>query len=238
MRIVTWNVHSLTAGPEKVADAILGEQPALVVLQEYPSSKKDGSNAVTVEAVLSANGLIPFHREAKARPFRTVVFGPIGMRRVASPPELDADDPFWVDVELDSVCISAVHIAIPKNIELREMHWRTALSLVSSKSKTAHALIGDLNTARHGIDQVDATIPGDHYLQELEAAGWTEAWRASHPESAPREYSWYYKDTGFRFDQAWLSPLLAPRLVGARMNHEVREQGLSDHSILVVDLDV
>lgn len=119
------------------------------------------------------------------------------------------------------------------------MHWQVALSLVSSKLDTAHILIGDLNTTRHGIDQVGDSISGDQYLRDLETAGWTEAWRMTHPEPAPREYSWYHRlGSGFRFDQAWLSPTLAPRLTGAHMIHDVRERGLSDHSMLVVEVDV
>ncbi|HEV2160678.1 MAG TPA: endonuclease/exonuclease/phosphatase family protein [Stellaceae bacterium] len=234
MRIISWNVHSLTAGPEKVAAALLDEEPSLIALQEYPS----GPNAAAAEAIFAANGLAPFKRHAKARPFRTIVFAPQGARLSPSPPDLVENDPFWVDVQLSSLGVSAAHIAIPKNAALREMHWQVALSLVSSRRDAAHILIGDLNTTRHGIDQEGATISGDHHLQTLEAAGWSEAWRSTHAAPAPREYSWYYKDIGFRFDQAWLSPTLAPRLIGAHMNHDVRERGLSDHSMLVVDVDV
>lgn len=38
MRIVSWNVQSLTAGPEKVVPAVLDEEPSLIALQEYPSA--------------------------------------------------------------------------------------------------------------------------------------------------------------------------------------------------------
>ena len=242
MRIVSWNIDSLKGGPEKIVAAVLHQQPTLVAFQEFPSGNKPGSNAVAVERMLATEGLVPFRREAKARPFRTIVFGPAETRLVAAPPELEGDDPFWVDVQFGGVGLSAAHIAIPQNAGLREMHWRTALSLIASKADTAHILIGDLNTTRHGIDQEGATISGDHFLRTLEAAGWRDAWRATHAAPVPREYSWYYKkigfkEIGFRFDQAWLSPALAPRLLGARMNHEVREQGLSDHSMLVVELD-
>ena len=41
---------------------------------------------------------------------------------------------------------------------------------------------------------------------------------------------------GFRLDHAFLSPSLAPRLLGARYDHTTREGGASDHSALVVDL--
>lgn len=235
MRIVSWNVQSLTAEPEKIVAAVLDEEPSLIALQEYPS----GPNAAAAEVIFTVNGFVPFTRPAKARPFRTIVFAPQGAQLSASPPNLAENDPFWVDVQLGGLGVSAAHIAIPKYAALREMHWQVALSLVSSKLDTAHILIGDLNTTRHGIDQVGDSISGDQYLRDLETAGWTEAWRMTHPEPAPREYSWYHRlGSGFRFDQAWLSPTLAPRLIGAHMIHDVRERGLSDHSMLVVEVDV
>lgn len=235
MRIVSWNVQSLQAGPEKVVTALLDERPSLVALQEYPS----GKNAEAVEGIFAANGFVPFKRPAKARPFRTIVFAPQEAQLNSSPPDLAENDPFWVDVQFNGLGISAAHIAIPKYAALREMHWQVALSLVSSKRGSAHILIGDLNTTRHGIDQVGASIPGDHYLRELETAGWSDAWRTMHPEPALQEYSWYHRlGSGFRFDQAWLSPALVPHLASARLNHDFRERGFSDHSMLVVDLDL
>lgn len=235
MRIVSWNIQGLKGGADKIATALLDERPSLIALQEYRS----GANATVVESRLGASGLVSFKRPAKERPFRTVMFASRTAQLAPSPPELPENDPFWVDVRLDGIGISAAHIAIPAYAELRKMHWQVAFALVASNADTPHLLIGDLNTTRHGIDQVGDSIHGDHYLRELEAAGWSEAWRTVHPEPAPREYSWYHElGSGFRFDQAWLSPALTPHLIGTYMNHGVREQRLSDHSMLVVDIDV
>lgn len=235
VRIVSWNVQGLKGGADKVATALLDERPSLIALQEYCS----GAKAAVVESRLGVYGLVPFKRPARERFFRTIIFAPSTARLAPSPPELPENDPFWVDVRFDGIGISAAHIAIPAYAELRKMHWQVAFAIVASNANTPHLLIGDLNTTRRDIDQVGASIPGDHYLRELEAAGWSEAWRTVHPEPEPREYSWYHElGSGFRFDQAWLSPTLTPHLVGTYMNHGVREQRLSDHSMLVVDIDV
>jgi exonuclease III len=104
-------------------------------------------------------------------------------------------------------------------------------------SNSHHILIGDLNTTRHLFDETGRSISGDHYLAGLEQAGWAEALRKCKP--GKQEGSWFSSaGNGFRVDQAWLSPSLVPILTHAQLDHTVRELGYSDHSMLVVDLDI
>jgi exodeoxyribonuclease-3 len=70
----------------------------------------------------------------------------------------------------------------------------------------------------------------------LLAQGWTDAIRARHPD-APIYTFWDYKrdrwsrDAGLRIDHLLLSPDLAPRLVEAGVDREVRGlEGASDHA--------
>jgi endonuclease/exonuclease/phosphatase family metal-dependent hydrolase len=54
-----------------------------------------------------------------------------------------------------------------------------------------------------------------------------------------REFSWYStRGNGFRIDHAFLSPALAARAGEIRYSHDERFTGLSDHSALILDLDV
>ena len=70
----------------------------------------------------------------------------------------------------------------------------------------------------------------------LLASGWTDAWRALHPDV--REFTWYNRRSGngFRIDHALLSPVLVPRLLTAEHLHGTRTSGATDHSGLLVEL--
>jgi exonuclease III len=67
--------------------------------------------------------------------------------------------------------------------------------------------------------------------------GFCDLWRRRYPDG--REFSWYStRGNGFRIDHAFLSPALAGRAGEIRYSHDERTSGLSDHSALLLDLDV
>ena len=67
------------------------------------------------------------------------------------------------------------------------------------------------------------------------AVGFSDLWRHRYPDG--REFSWYsHRGNGFRIDHAFLSSSLAARAGVIRYSHEERLAGLSDHSVLLLDL--
>lgn len=96
-------------------------------------------------------------------------------------------------------------------------------------------ILGDLNAGRHGVDERGATLENSAMLGRLSTLGFVDAWRALHPEG--REYSWFsHLGEGFRIDHALASAPLAPRVRSAWYEHSLREDGLSDHSALLVEV--
>ena len=96
------------------------------------------------------------------------------------------------------------------------------------------AIVGDFNTVLHGIDETGATFAEDRSFQEPVTLGWLDAWRKVN--GSAREYSWFsQRGNGFRIDHALCPPRLAGTVVSARYKHAYREQGISDHSPLIVD---
>ena len=95
-------------------------------------------------------------------------------------------------------------------------------------------IVGDFNTGVHRIDETGTTFSEANRFDDLARAGWVDVWRRL---NAPkREYSWSSnKGNGVRIDHALCSPRLAGSVVSARYEHAYREQGISDHSPLVVE---
>jgi len=109
--------------------------------------------------------------------------------------------------------------------------------------------IGDFNSGRNATD-IEANLGGKRSVDEFSTAdlyaelerSWTEAWLYFHPHD--REFSWYpfrkeavvQRRNGWRIDKAFASRALLPRLLDARYDHGFRDEGLTDHSGLIVDI--
>lgn len=100
-------------------------------------------------------------------------------------------------------------------------------------------LLGDLNCGLPFEDSTDKTFVNAKYFQALKEAGWIDLYRRLHGPDA-REFSWISPRTGrgFRYDHALASPGFAVRAARLEYDHAVRESGASDHSALVLDVNL
>ena len=124
------------------------------------------------------------------------------------------------------------------NLLKKVPYWQGLIAALAAESLQSQALaIGDFNTCRAYVDEPGAIDPCAHFLDEVAAIGFCDLWRRRYPEG--REFSWYStRGNGFRIDHAFLSPALVGRTGVVRYSHDERTTGLSDHSALILDLDV
>jgi exonuclease III len=113
------------------------------------------------------------------------------------------------------------------------------------------ACIGDFNSGRNDTD-IEINVRTGRLADEFSTADlyaelerhWTEAWLYMHPNQC--EYSWspfrldpaYEGRSGWRIDKAFVSAPLLPKVRSADYDHGFRQQRLTDHSALLVRLDV
>ena len=99
-------------------------------------------------------------------------------------------------------------------------------------------IIGDLNCGIPFEDSETKSFEHTYLFQLLLKNGWIDAWRSRNKDK--REYTWIStkQKNGFRYDHALLSQPLNEKLKAIEYNHEVRIKGLSDHSYLVLDIDL
>lgn len=119
----------------------------------------------------------------------------------------------------------------------REAVFQAAVAAAKARRDERCVLIGDLNAGRHYLDEEGATFSCTRLLGELAACGYVDAWRAMNPEK--REFSWFsHEGNGFRIDHAILSVALASRVKACWYSHNERERDLSDHSMMVLEVDL
>ncbi|MBY8887284.1 endonuclease [Streptomyces sp. PTM05] len=96
---------------------------------------------------------------------------------------------------------------------------------------------GDLNVIEPGHQpphKVFGTWEYDFY-NAFPASGFTDAFRHLHPEQTA--HSWYGRSgNGFRFDHIHLTRTHAAQITACDYHHEPRENGLSDHAAMTLQL--
>ena len=171
----------------------------------------------------------------------------------------------WLDLKLVSVNsaedveVLGIHIPDVKTMDgdvrmqetlgYKRLFWEALIRF--AKEKMAHeenaVILGDFNTGLNTVDKEAGT--GDFHLSECmqalidlqDAHGqtWVDAWRRFHRRQSPADYTWYTPGgLGYRLDYAFLSPVLDDNLKTARYSHIERENGLSDHSMLIAETDI
>jgi exonuclease III len=120
----------------------------------------------------------------------------------------------------------------------RKRRFCAAISaFLADRPRRDAVVVGDLNVLE--------PIHRPHYAffrdweyrlyDEFVVRGFVDAYRLLH--DGRTEHSWVSLDNeGFRFDHAFVTHSLAERVARCEYLHETREQGLTDHSALVLEL--
>ena len=103
------------------------------------------------------------------------------------------------------------------------------------QSNTPAMIVGDLNTGKNFIDQKGDSFWYTEAFDHLLSIGFIDGFRYFHPKKS--EYSWYsHQGNGYRYDHILIDKRLLPIVGDCYYLHESREQGLSDHSAMLLEL--
>jgi exodeoxyribonuclease-3 len=238
MRIVSWNVRQGGGGvrAQPMAAGLLALEPDVVALSEYrplasaplvSALRADGlEHVAATEPRRSANGVAVLARAPFHLPPSPAWLTELQRER-------------WLEVDPAGASFTLLNAYVPpiRSGFDKPGFWRALLTAAEQSIHEEFAIVGDLNTGPHRIDEVGATFGVEDAFRELLAQGWVDAFRTLHGDV--REYSHGARGVGqHRIDHAFLSPSLAPRLRACFYEHDLRVvERLSDHSPLVLDVD-
>ncbi|OPX57984.1 MAG: Endonuclease/Exonuclease/phosphatase family protein [Methanomassiliicoccales archaeon PtaB.Bin134] len=234
MRIMEWNLQY--GGSQErfpgILEAVRRHNPDLLVLLEFRPEK-----VIEVSLSLAALGY-PYILNSQPPP-RTngiltaskTALRQLQDHRVSTSPHR------WMEVspEGSDLRVLAVHIPGASDLSGKLEHWRALMDYAQEAvdAQSRAVIIGDLNT---GLAQDTEGTPflGQEHLSSLLDMGWRDVWREYH--RVGREYSWYSSSgKGMRTDHALASPHIHHPM-WAKYSHHERETGLSDHSVLIMDI--
>lgn len=231
MRIAIWNIlHG--GGPRRVPELalqVLGFAADVVILTEWRRARGGQLAGVLADHGLSTQ--LASHDDGS----RNAVL--IASRHEGTPLASAGAHGRIAALRLaGGLVIIGVHVPPEPGSSASNLVWTELGALARSQRDGLAVVAGDFNA---GKGARDGAVPMSQraHLGRLASLGYVDAWRHLHPAGV--EHSWSDgRGRSSRVDHALLSRPLVPWLRAASFEHGVREQRVSDHSALLVDLDV
>jgi exodeoxyribonuclease-3 len=249
VKIASWNVNSVRARKAHLLDYLRGDgAPDVVLLQELKVEEGGFPNAEVEEA-----GYHALVSGQKAYNGVAILSRAPASERMRGLPDGDGDSQArYLEAEVAGLVVASVYAPNGNPVgtekfayKLAWMQRMAARAAALFEEERAVVIGGDWNVCPTARDVWDErAMASDALLQpESRAAwrrliwqGWTDAYRALHPDEAGYTY-WDYqagawpRDHGMRIDHLLLSPHAAQRLVACAVDRGPRGQDSpSDHT--------
>lgn len=230
MRYVAWNIRAGGGVRIPAIGAALAPLDAdLLILTEY----RDGPSTLPLHAELERLGYRHITRQLPPRGRNGVLIA--ARRRFADigPVSASVAEPWrMIEARIGHKTIYGVYMP---NLRVKIPYWQELIRTLSQRRDEAVLAVGDFNTCRPYLDEAGATDVTSHFMDEVQTVGFRDLWRDRNPDG--REFSWYsHRGNGFRVDHAFASRRMETRIQDVRYDHGPRTAGVSDHSMLVLDL--
>lgn len=232
MKFVAFNIrHGGGSRVEKIQHAIASHNPDVLILPEY----RNNSAGATLRRWLATFGHV--HQVAPATDLPThnsvLVSARLPFTRIEYP-ALGREARRCIVVKLGGLTLFAVYFAV---MEAKRPLFEFLQKLPKALLKNDAMVMGDFNTGCRYWDEGRMDLSLVEEFGKLLGCGWSDVWRLRNP--GVREWSWvepWGRHVGYRLDHALVSPPLLPRVTDVHYSHAERETGVSDHSVLILEI--
>jgi exonuclease III len=231
LKLLAWNIKSgAGARTRAIADAIARHDPRVVVLTEYrPSSTP------LLDYLQQAGFAHAALSKPKSRIGGVAIVSRLPMREEKDSRPLNAFESRLLSVDIPDARLRVCGIYGPLRGEAFDDCWHSALDALRGRTHEPLLVAGDFNTGAPLRDAPQRTFLGSSYFAQLGEMGYVDLWRRQHGAEL-REPSCYGRTNGYRIDHAFATTTLLPRVRHCAYSHSEREQKVSDHSPIVVEL--
>ena len=237
MRFLSWNIMSGgRARAERIVSAIQSHHPDVVVLQETKATARgvvcDPLRALGWPFVASS------HRSEGVK--GVCVLSRFPIFRHPAPECTATHERGWVEFEVEGLPVRLSAIHAPSSAAVLPSYWNAVAAWAGEVSHEQRVLLGDLNVGQSRVDAEDYNFKGAAGFTSLAVHGFVDLWRTEHGER--KEYTWFsaarHDGTrrGFRIDHALATQSVLRPGIRCWYSHRERLEGISDHSVLLLDL--
>lgn len=232
MKIVAWNIRS--GGGARCADIasrLKHMDPDVIAFSEY----QPGTSAPLIKS-LAENG---WAHQALSTPPLKYGGAAVVSKTPLTPLQLPATmAPFayrYVSVDIPAHNLKLRAVYAPLHKDPYADFWDGMLADLRTAADDAVLVVGDLNAGGSSIDSPSPDFFCSSYFTQLPDCGYQDLWRLTHGQDA-RDYTWLGPVNPYRLDHAFATARLVERFSRCAYDHDVRTAGMSDHSLLSVEL--
>ncbi len=231
MRILVWNIRQGGGTRrQRISEAIARHSPDVAALIEFVH----GGTPLLTDALRDAGLGNVIASARKGRDYTICIASKHRMEQQLADNPMLTESGLWLEVTLPDFefGIAVIHAPTSPDRKMREF-MRAVAEHSALRASEPFLLAGDFNTGEGPIDgPIGKTFSGRY--RALRDAGMKDVWREFHPDAA--EYTWGRNERFYRIDHAMASLALMPAISMCRYSHAERLSGLSDHSLMIVDL--
>ena len=233
MKVLAWNVR--WGGQDRasrIVDAIADHAPAVVVLSEYQPL-----GSAPILSALRAKGWSYF--VANTPPPRRgglAIMSQSPIEARARSHGVTAFARHYLPAFLPEYGVELRAVYGPLHNDPHDQFWTEVLADLRSEAHRDVLVIGDFNSGASLTDSPVSNVFCDHHFAQLPGAGYIDLWRA-HAGVDAKEHTSLGRKNPYRLDHAFGSASLRSRTRACSYSHDERLSGISDHSILTVEID-
>lgn len=228
-RLLSWNIRQ--GGGTRVlaiADAIVAHAPHVIVVSEFRHNKRGEQLSERLAAQGYEHQCTP---EVTGNTNAVMIASRLPCAFSHFADRVDDFEYGLLRAEFEAFDILGAYLPHKKK------HTWFDVILEEVASRDATIIAGDLNTGKNGVDQAGNSFWYTEKLEALEAAGYVDAFRLKHKDR--EEYSWFsHQGNGYRYDHTYVHPALIPFVADCDYSQKEREDKLSDHAVMLLDLEL
>jgi exonuclease III len=227
LSILSWNIRQ-GGGTRisKILSALTTAKPEIIVLSEYQNNI---SGLKIRSGLLQAGYRFQHVTPAPSKQNSAAIFSKLPCDQYLFP---HSDETYPHNVlasEFDAFTVVGMYLPHKKK------HLLFDFLLEYTRRDKPCILVGDFNSGINGVDQAGKSFWYEDKLLALQKQGYKDAFR--HLHGSVREYSWFsHQGNGYRYDHTYVEQSLLPITTKCAYLHSWREEGLSDHSPMLLGL--
>lgn len=227
LKILSWNIRQGGGTrSRKICDNLVASEAQLIVLSEFRNNKSGDRITKTLS---QAGYKFQGFSGALGNTNSVAIFSIIDGETLT----FSDIDPKYSDniiaIKFEAFTVYGVYLPHKKKHILFDF-------LINEVSQDKSAIIvGDFNTGKNFIDQKGSSFWYTEELRNLENLGCVDAFRHIHKDK--KEFSWFsHLGNGYRYDHSYVSRSIVPIIKECYYLHSWREEKLSDHSPMILEL--
>jgi len=227
LKILSWNIRQGGGSRvSKICDALIQYGAQIVILSEFRNNK---SGDLIRKYLLKAGYLYQTISGSTGNTNSVAIFSKLECEHLLFP----SSDPEYphnvIAARYKAFTVYGMYLPHKKKHVLFDF-------LLSEIDKDDSCILaGDFNTGKNYIDQAGDSFWYTDKLLQLEENNYVDAYRQCHGDA--KEYSWYsHQGNGYRYDHTYIHNAIIPIVQDCYYLHEWREDKLSDHSPMVLEL--